>query len=61
MSTKKRLETRRQYHQALAVEDAKHRCAICKRELPVKVFLRWADPKLYCSAECRIEAELAER
>lgn len=52
MTSKKR-ETRRAYHQALAVEDTKHRCGLCKRELPrVGVHKLWMDPLLYCSEEC---------
>ena len=31
MVTKKQLAARRQRNQALAVEDASHRCAVCKR------------------------------
>lgn len=57
LSPKKRLEARRAANKALAMVDAKKRCGICKRGLPAKVFLRWGDPSMYCSVDCRDEAE----
>lgn len=51
-------EFRRQRNQALAAEDAKHRCGMCKRELPkTGVQMQWGDPKMYCSTDCLEDAK----
>lgn len=52
----KTVKTRRQRNQELASIDAANRCGVCKIALPVKVFLNWGDPKMYCSEECRKQA-----
>lgn len=59
MNIKQRLEERRAINLRLAEEDAKHRCGICKRAVPEsKRFIRWGDPKPYCSQACLDEATL---
>jgi len=55
---RKDLAARRERNRQLAIEDAKHRCGICKIELPkTGVKMRWQDPALYCSDDCLDEAE----
>lgn len=52
MTRRKPLTQRRAINRAIAERDAKNRCGYCKLELPKKVFLRWQDPAMYCSADC---------
>lgn len=54
--SRKSLAARRIRNQELAKKEALNRCGICKVALPVKVFLRWGDPKMYCSKDCLDEA-----
>lgn len=56
----KRIAARRQRNAELARLDASHRCGYCRNPLPVKVFLTWADPQMYCSEACRDDAAAAK-
>jgi len=57
MTTKARIEARRQRNRELAAADAKHRCGRCKVVIPLRarVFVTLGDPTLYCSEACRDE------
>lgn len=57
-SKPRRLQSRRERNRELGRQDAAHRCGVCKVALPrgSKVFLNWADPKIYCSEDCRTHA-----
>ena len=54
---KKQLEARRQRNRALAIEDAKHRCSVCKRALPrLGVLWDFGGGRRYCSDACLEDA-----
>lgn len=53
---RKRIQERRERNKQLGEREAKARCGMCRIELPTKVFLRWADPLMYCSADCLADA-----
>lgn len=61
MNTKRRIAERRERNRQLAEADARNRCGMCKRELPkTGVYLRWQDPRVYCSRGCLEDAEERE-
>lgn len=55
LSLKARLKARRERNRQLAIEDAKHRCLCCKRELGKVVYQAFGDRRQYCSLICQEE------
>lgn len=59
--SKKTLALRRQKNHALGAQDAAHRCAFCRRELPkVGAVERFSDGKKFCNASCQTDQEIAD-
>lgn len=63
MNTKRRIAERRDRNRQLAIEDAKHRCATCRRQLPVGYLLligASGQTFRYCDASCKAQSDERE-
>lgn len=51
--TKRHVADRRERNRQLAIEDARRRCALCKRAIPKDAgFSVFSEPDRYCSVDC---------
>lgn len=57
---KRNLEQRRQRNRELAAEDAKYRCAFCRKALPARAVVR-LDGTKFCGDDCVESFEERER